>query len=276
LTLAKGIDEFGENKPLNLGDITSGIGNMLTVATVGFPAGSIAGVVGSVAGATVNMAGLLDKHLPGGLVDVVATLNSEWRSALAPPRRDPLAIDLDGDGIETIGAAADGSMSVVFDHNADGLLTGTGWLTADDAWLVRDLDGNGLIDSGRELFGVDTRIDAITFIDGNDYSGIRNAFSGFEALAELDTGARLGTVGHRDRQFDDHHTALGEISLWHSLVAVADGNAGEQSTLADARFARRLGNDSRIVSLSAEPFGMVAIVVVAGVDRRRAKSLQSA
>jgi hypothetical protein len=46
--------------------------------------------------------------------------SKEWTGDL----RDPLAIDLDGDGIETIGA--DGT--VVFDHNGDGVKTGTGWV----------------------------------------------------------------------------------------------------------------------------------------------------
>lgn len=69
-----------------------------------------------------------------------------------PIYRDPLAIDLDGDGIETVGI---GSTPVTFDHNADGVRTGTGWVTGDDAWLVIDRNGNGSIDSGRELFGVD-------------------------------------------------------------------------------------------------------------------------
>src|SRR5690606_28379415 len=40
-----------------------------------------------------------------------------------PPRRDPLAIDLDGDGIETRGI---GETPITFDHNADGVRTGTG------------------------------------------------------------------------------------------------------------------------------------------------------
>ena len=57
--------------------------------------------------------------------------------------------DLDGDGVEL--APADGS--VLFDHDADGVRTGTQWVRPDDGLLVRDRDGNGTIDSGRELFG---------------------------------------------------------------------------------------------------------------------------
>ncbi len=61
--------------------------------------------------------------------------NYEFQDAITPPRRDPLAIDLDGDGIETVGI---GNPPILFDHNNDGIKTGTGWLNGDDAWLVMD------------------------------------------------------------------------------------------------------------------------------------------
>jgi Ca2+-binding RTX toxin-like protein len=67
-----------------------------------------------------------------------------WR-----PPRDPLAIDLDGDGIETVSQNA----GIIFDTDADGLKTGTSWLKGDDGWLVLDKNNNGKIDNGSELFG---------------------------------------------------------------------------------------------------------------------------
>ncbi|WP_434150627.1 hypothetical protein ACR2R6_03800 [Methylocaldum gracile subsp. desertum] len=70
------------------------------------------------------------------------------------PYYDPLALDLDGDGIETVGVA--GSGTVLFDHDGDGLKQGTGWVKSDDGLLVLDRNGNGVIDNGAELFGVDT------------------------------------------------------------------------------------------------------------------------
>ena len=70
-----------------------------------------------------------------------------------------MALDLDGGGISTIGTGATGTASVqrvLFDHDGDGVKTATGWLAPNDGWLVRDLNGNGVIDNGGELFGVDT------------------------------------------------------------------------------------------------------------------------
>lgn len=87
-------------------------------------------------------------------------------------QRDPLVLDLDGDGLELTAASG----NVLFDHNADGIKTGTGWAGADDGLLVRDLNGNGSIDSGRELFGVDT-------VKRNG----QLATQGFDALADLDS-----------------------------------------------------------------------------------------
>jgi len=58
--------------------------------------------------------------------------------------RDPLAFDLDGNGIQTL--AANGQ--VLFDQNADGTKEGTGWVAPGDGFLVIDKNGNGLIDNG--------------------------------------------------------------------------------------------------------------------------------
>ncbi|MFA7317403.1 MAG: hypothetical protein WC029_07560, partial [Sulfuricella sp.] len=53
---------------------------------------------------------------------------------------DPLTLDLDGDGLETVGI--DPNAPTLFDHNADGIKTGTGWVSADDGMLVMDRNGN--------------------------------------------------------------------------------------------------------------------------------------
>lgn len=141
-------------------------------------------------------------------------LNDWWQSATTWIRRDPLAIDLDGDGIETV--ALSPTAPITFDHNADGTKTGTGWLKGDDAWLVLDRDSNGAIDSGRELFGVDTEIT----VNGTT----RNATNGFEALTTLDANG--------DKVFDAKDAAFTQVRLWRDLNQDGISQASELSTLA--------------------------------------------
>ncbi|MDR1349171.1 MAG: hypothetical protein LBJ59_00030, partial [Zoogloeaceae bacterium] len=73
-------------------------------------------------------------------------------------------------------AGINGYDTVLFDHDGDGIKTGTGWVKGDDGFLVLDRNGNGQIDDGSELFGVDT-------IKSNG----QKATSGLDALADLDS-----------------------------------------------------------------------------------------
>lgn len=64
---------------------------------------------------------------------------------------DPLVIDLDGDGIETV-AVSDSTAE--FDLFADeNFWTQHGWISADDGFLAHDVNQNGTIDDVSELFG---------------------------------------------------------------------------------------------------------------------------
>jgi hypothetical protein len=137
-------------------------------------------------------------------------VNSSFTAALnfVIPRRDPLVLDLDGDGLELI--AANGT--VLFDHNADGIKTGTGWSAANDGLLVRDLNGNGLIDYSRELFGIDTIKSNSTF-----------ATQGFDALKDLDSNLD-GFITSAD-------AAFAELKVWQDLNQDGISQAGELKTL---------------------------------------------
>jgi len=130
-----------------------------------------------------------------------------------PPRIDPLALDLDGDGIETVGIG-DWNNTVLFDHDGDGQKAGTGWLSGDDGWLVRDLNGNGSIDNGTELFGDNTRL-----ADGT------RALDGFAALADLDSNA--------DGVIDTNDAAFGELKVWQDANQDGISQAGELKTLSE-------------------------------------------
>lgn len=87
----------------------------------------------------------------------------------APPpqqRSDPIALDLDGDGLETTGV----ENGVRFDIDGNGTLDQTSFVTGGDAFLALDRNGNGGIDDGSELFG-DQLGDANGFANLARYDG---------------------------------------------------------------------------------------------------------
>ena len=160
-------------------------------------------------------------HTIGQNLPLPHEINAWWNQAKqwVLQRRDPLALDLDGDGIETRGV--DGK--VVFDHNNDGVKTGTGWLRPDDGWLVLDRNSNGTIDNGGELFGVDT-----VKADGT------KATDGFDALSNLDS--------NDDGVFDAKDTRFADVRVWRDLNQDGVSQSNELSTLA--------ANSIRSISLS--------------------------
>ena len=148
-------------------------------------------------------------------------INTKYRNGTAPPRpRDPLAIDLNGNGIDTVGITA---TPILFDHNADGIRTGTGWVQANDAWVVLDRDGSGSIDSGRELFGVDTLLSGTPGVDAV------YASTGFAALAALNSNG--------DGVFNASDAAFNQVQLWQDLNQDGVSQAGELFTLAQKNIA---------------------------------------
>ncbi|MFE1813308.1 calcium-binding protein, partial [Metapseudomonas otitidis] len=125
-------------------------------------------------------------------------------------RRDPLSLDLDGDGIETVGANA----GITFDFDGDGLKTGTGWVKGDDGFLVLDRNGNGQIDNGGELFGVDT-------VKANG----QKATDGFDALRDFDSNG--------DGVFDAKDAQFANVRVWQDTNQDGIAQTGELKTLAE-------------------------------------------
>ena len=103
---------------------------------------------------------------------------------------EPLVIDLNGNGIElTDVRKGDG---VEFDITGDGIKEQASWVSPSDGMLVYDRNGNGIIDSGRELFG--------------DQHGAAN---GFEELAKFDTD--------RNGAIDGNDTIYNDLKIWQDL-----------------------------------------------------------
>lgn len=217
---------------------------------------------------------------------VDSAVEGGYRNALPRPSRDPLAIDLDGDGIETVGVATNAG-PILFDHDANGSRTGTGWLKPDDGWLVRDLNGNGTIDSGRELFGVDTVIVSRDRLDDGSYvTRERNAYSGFDALRVLDIGTGANTAGYGDGLIDANDAAYAELKIWRDLNQDGISQPGELQSLAAAGIASisieatlgntDLGNGNTVSATATVTRTSGAQTQAAGVDLGTAGNLNLA
>lgn len=186
-TIGKILTDYKKLGRINTGDLGSLAGNLSVIsAAVALSVNPISRVaqISTTIGRGIGWIGA-SSYFTGNAnaSELNPIINSSFFTATRsrPAPRDPLAIDLDGDGIETVGIVQGGN-PVLFDHDADGTRTGTGWLRRDDAWLVLDRNGNGTIDSGRELFGVDTLISGKPGTASAVY-----ARNGFEALSTLDS-----------------------------------------------------------------------------------------
>ncbi|GAB2884049.1 hypothetical protein GCM10027180_12950 [Microbulbifer echini] len=122
----------------------------------------------------------------------------------------PIVIDLDGDGIETLAIG-----SSYFDLNGDGLSELSGWISPDDGFLVYDLDGDGRITSGAELFGNHTILD-----NGE------KAEHGFLALTEYDSNG--------DGVIDASDTSYSALQIWRDINGNGISDAGELYSLSDS------------------------------------------
>jgi len=122
----------------------------------------------------------------------------------------PIVIDTQGNGFALVGLEA----GVQFDIFGDGKPILLGWVQGDDALLVLDRNGNGLIDSGLELFGNHTRLQ----------SG-RRAENGYQALAEFDVNG--------DSVIDERDPVFSGLRLWLDRNVNGVTDAGELTTLAD-------------------------------------------
>lgn len=106
------------------------------------------------------------------------------RATPQPPVRqsDPLALDLDGDGLRTTGV----ERGVAFDIDGDGVTDRVSFVTGGDAFVALDRNGNGVIDSGRELFGDQLgHANGFLALADHDANGDRRIDAGDAVYADL-------------------------------------------------------------------------------------------
>ena len=132
---------------------------------------------------------------------------------------DPLIFDITGDGFEII----DKANGPYFDKDNNGYSERIDW-TATDSFLALDLNKNGKIDNGSELFG-----DTTVLIDKDG----KYAANGFEALIQYDENDD-GIINKEDSVFVD-------LRLWLDQDADGISTDNELTTLAD----------NKIVAISA-------------------------
>ena len=138
--------------------------------------------------------------------DAIRWLNEHFKDSKNIP--DPLALDLDGNGISFTKNGA------YFDLGTDGFAERATWIGKGDGLLALDKNNDGKINNGSELFG-----DAMRKKDGT------LAKDGFDALADYDL--------NKDGKIDAADDVYSKLRVW--VDANGDGvtDDGELKTLAE-------------------------------------------
>ncbi|WP_236341795.1 calcium-binding protein [Paenibacillus plantiphilus] len=179
----------------------------LTLGVSGGPLGIAAGIILELG------AGIIGWTVGTEIGHFVSDLFGDLRSIFytAEGMSSPLILDLDGDGVETT-LLKDG---INFDHDNNGFAEKSAWVGKDDGLLIRDVNGNGIIDNGNELFGNNTLMK----------NGAKAA-NGFAALADIDD--------NRDGKIDANDAAYSQLRIWKDVNSDGVINNGEILTLTDA------------------------------------------
>ncbi|MCR5234803.1 MAG: hypothetical protein K6E53_13005, partial [Lachnospiraceae bacterium] len=178
---------------------------------LGGPVGALLGGVlaGVVGGAIGDAAGYATEEAFVGLGKLY---DERYADAASVRMRvaDPLVLDLDGDGFELL-SVEDG---VYFDADSKGLIEKTQWIAPDDALLALDLNNDGIINDGSELFGTATAMP-----DGS------LAKSGFEALMQYDLNG--------DGRIDSEDDIFSDLKVWQDKNSDGISQEDEVKALAD-------------------------------------------
>ena len=135
------------------------------------------------------------------------------------PPRDPLIIDLGGDGF----SLKQVDKGVHFDLDKNGFAEKTGWAEPSEGFLAIDKNKSTFIDDGGELFG-----DQYVKSDGT------TAVSGFDALRDLDDDIDEETGKKGNGIIDKYDSRFGELLVWKDLNQNGVSEENELQTLEEA------------------------------------------
>ena len=217
------IGKVGGTDQISWGDIFGVIGGVagIVAATAAAPGVIALGTVVTLAAGVASLTYTIS-NLPSWPPKAISPTLGTTPDPLVKTIRyvDPLILDLDGDGLEITAL----SRGILFDANGDTIKTGTAWAGGDDGILVRDINGNGQIDSGRELFGDETIL-----------ANGQKAAHGFAALRELDTGSAAtpggAVVAANHGIFDAKDAQYANMRIWCDLNQDGISQANELKTL---------------------------------------------
>jgi len=119
--------------------------------------------------------------IPKGLEGDINPHIADAAAAFDRAFTSPIVFDLDNNGFGLV-HAKDG---VHFDIDADGFAEKTGWIKPTEAFLVRDVNGNGVIDSQAEMFGTDatsTAAEKLATMDKNSDGFVTSKDAGWGTL----------------------------------------------------------------------------------------------
>ena len=201
-----------DNTPRLNGSISRPLlaGESVEILRAGFVWGEATTTVGSSNWTFTDLSGFPATHtytarLKSG-ASVIST-SSPFQLTIAAT---PLALDLNGDGIQTV-SIHEGTQ---FDLLDTGEKQNVGWVSKEDGLLAMDLDGDGLINSGAELFG-----DRTVLADGS------RALDGWAALRAMDS--------NHDRVIDANDANFDKLQVWVDADGDGVSDAGELRSLAD-------------------------------------------
>ncbi|GAB1256202.1 hypothetical protein NBRC116494_07040 [Aurantivibrio plasticivorans] len=153
--------------------------------------------------------------LAGGLIAAGASLATNLLAGSRILQNiDPLVLDMDGDSVELISF---NNSIATFDVDNDGYIESTAWVSGDDALLVHDINGDGIINNITETISEYYALnigETALYLDGLD------------ALKTLDSNG--------DDVFDINDAAFGTLRVWQDLNEDGRTDDGELKTLSEA------------------------------------------